>query len=155
MGIKPDILDAWIAKLLSGDYGQAHGVLQAIDEDGSAENRYCCLGLCDLALGINYEEQHLIKDDVEQSRTIGTSGLTPTCQDVLAAANDAWKFTFQQIADMLQAERESLIRLGTFPRDWWEDHKDALGHGVSVRDAIHQLEQVELRLAVDRGDYQA
>ncbi len=147
MGIKPEYLDKWIAALRSGQFGQGHGLLQDIDGDGYASNAYCCLGVLDTAaLGADYEREAMVLDDMETSRTTQSCGLLGSCQDILAHINDKWNYTFGQIADMLDAERESLINLGTFPRDWWEDHKEWVEcHGcpVEVALAIRDLEREE------------
>lgn len=145
MGMRPEDLDKWIAALRSGRYGQATGLLQDIDEDGYASNAYCCLGVLDTALGVNYEDEGLVKDDMERSRTNVPCGLLPTCQDVLAHINDDWRFEFPQIAAMLEANRESLIAVGSFPRDWWADH----AHHIPER--MRQLSIRELELEAIPG----
>ena len=54
----------WLSALRSGEYKQAHGSLEEIDEGGS---RFCCLGvLCDLAA----KEGIVVRAEREQSHII-------------------------------------------------------------------------------------
>lgn len=136
MGIKPQDLDNWIAALRSGLYGQCYGYLQKTDEEPSEDgddyetaypvylNAYCCLGVYDVSKGISYKALNLW--DLKSTDTQADIGLTETCRNQLGSFNDVWRFTFNEIADMLEANRESLIAIGDFPGDWYADHSHHL-----------------------------
>ena len=47
--MNPDIKTKWLAALRSGEYKQAKHVLALVNDDGTAIEGFCCLGvLCDL-----------------------------------------------------------------------------------------------------------
>lgn len=127
-GIPEDELDAWIKDLRSGVVKQARGYLRIVEDDGEEDtvpnylDEFCCLGVLDRSKGYRYPEHGLSKEELESSVPLVPCGLTTECTSALAHANDSWKFTFIQIADMLDANRESLIATGDFPGDWWADH---------------------------------
>lgn len=122
-GISQENLDLWIKELRTTTSEQAHGLLQDIEVDGYAADAFCCLGIYDRSQGIDYETAGYVRHDMESTRTKARSGLTIRCQDMLAEINDHWAhFGFPEIADLLDANRESLIATGDLPGDWYADH---------------------------------
>ena len=115
------IADKWVKALRSGKYKQAVGDLQ--NEVG-----YCCLGvLCDLgkkegvdvpmtsssALG----DERISGDELDdQPAVMEWSGIESSCgkvivgniTDMLTSLNDSDKYTFDQLADVIEKEWEQL-----------------------------------------------
>lgn len=118
---------AWVRVLRSGKYKQGYGLLHY--QRGETE-RFCCLGvLCDLAV----KKGIISKDDVD-SHAVGSTivfsyqseetGLPPDVTNwiglndsigsmkkgILASKNDTRKYSFERIADLIEAEPEGLFK---------------------------------------------
>ncbi len=109
MLMNPDIKALWTTALRSGKYPQGIGRL-------NSNNRFCCLGvLCELAVEAKVCEKEeyrsayatysghggLLPKSVEE--WAGLTASTPTIDEVtLTYYNDSLKFTFNQIADLIE-----------------------------------------------------
>jgi hypothetical protein len=109
--MKPDVKQAWLTALRSGDYQQGEGYLRQGDQ-------YCCLGvLCDLygkAVGPEWSEPP--EDDPDQARFMLDNDTTlpfevqewadipgqPAPLD-LAALNDSGT-TFEELANIIERD---------------------------------------------------
>jgi hypothetical protein len=116
--MNPEIKQLWIDALRSGDYAQDTSKLH-----NTFANTYCCLGvLCDLAVkaGVATEEEYgSFGNDEDRSqgtlpnvigewsgvdpegRFKGTTGIAHTS---LIGLNDDAGYTFEQIADVIEAQ---------------------------------------------------
>lgn len=108
--MKPDVKQAWLTALRSGDYQQGQGYLRQGDQ-------YCCLGvLCDLygkAVGPEWEEDH--RYDAQQVHSMHCVDTTLPIQvqrwaDLmspnpldLAALNDDGS-TFEELANIIERD---------------------------------------------------
>ena len=119
--MKTDIADRWVAALRSGEYQQAQEQLR-IEKAGRAFS-FCCLGvLCDLhsketgtpwvdAVDEYMGEYLRLPDKVALWAGMHNEGrLAPPVNGVdrLAALNDYLGLTFAQIADVIEAQKETL-----------------------------------------------
>ena len=121
-------LKLWLDALRSGEYQQGKGHLANIDEERSES--YCCLGVaCEVAIKdglgliknigprnvINYglaRESGFLPNEVQQwlGHDEGnvmvdfTDGESHTREEHVAFLNDSGKWTFEQIADALEAK---------------------------------------------------
>jgi hypothetical protein len=124
--MKPEVKTKWVEALRSGKYKQAEGVLR--DEDGSM----CCLGvLCDILAPEGWKEspfggEAIMGKDGAESHwlSFGSAGQLPDLVADLAgvdsdpslfeyddcpipitcsSANDDYKKTFAEIADLIEA----------------------------------------------------
>lgn len=108
----------WIAALRSGKYKQGNGKLCSVDFYGNKS--YCCLGVANdvLELGVLQSSAYLyraytelglrdydgsfIKENVRNSNLDGFA-------DSLAALNDSFNYTFEQIADYIEQNPENVF----------------------------------------------
>ena len=110
--IDEKLLDAWIARLRSGQHRQAKQALCAEVPD-SIEVGYCCLGVLDLERGVDLlDRMYNTSEDMETEMPVsGSNGLSTATRHVLAACNDeGWNF--HMIADLLERNRETLVACG-------------------------------------------
>jgi hypothetical protein len=122
MKLKPEIKQLWVDALRSGKYQQGEGVLKSLD------HKFCCLGvLCDLK-GDEWEhEPNLDSEFNYESDTMfppasvtewaveeyeGVNVLESPCVRIkghenlqaLSEINDYHKYTFEQIADLIEEQ---------------------------------------------------
>lgn len=109
--MNPEIKAAWVAALRSGEYKQGRGQLRNTDDE------YCCLGvLCDLAVKAGVTEwvfslestsygcgayEATVVPPPEVREWDEHSGLS---EKGLIFANDEEGMTFDQIADLIEAD---------------------------------------------------
>lgn len=89
----------WVNALRSGDYKQGKCFLHNFNK-----NTYCCLGVLDAIfpkMNLKGESRYILKNYsiIRLNTSIGVFGETS-----LAALNDNLDFTFDEIADVIQAE---------------------------------------------------
>lgn len=109
----------WIEALRSSTYQQGFGHLKQKNND--CQNLYCCLGVAAENYGVIWNEAHLdfpIRYGLYLNETnrfstytlptylLENLGLDIDEQRNLIAANDSYKFTFAQIADLLESGKE-------------------------------------------------
>lgn len=124
MDLNPNVKKLWLEALRSGNYTQGKNWLCKIDENGN--KTYCCLGvLCDLAVKANIIKEPknhnfgkyklLSYDDKDQfpPRRVLEWAMTDYNGDFnvkvvkinrrLSDLNDVEMFSFEQIADLIEA----------------------------------------------------
>lgn len=120
--MNPEVKEAWIQALRSGDYvqGQYH-LRQQVPGDDQEEDRYCCLGvLCDLALkeGVLKPQDVFISAHFTGSYVYGGTtsfpppkvrqwaGIAPGNDDIgkLSDMNDSYMKSFDDISDYIERE---------------------------------------------------
>jgi len=108
----------WVAALRSGKYKQGRGFLKAKDSEG--DWTYCCLGvLCEVA---GLKEKFVRETDIDLNRVLFEGSYSATVPEIfgigdygilnrsvdgaqsLASLNDIRKFTFDMIADVIEAQ---------------------------------------------------
>jgi hypothetical protein len=98
-----EIKGKWVEALRSGKYKQCQGILKRNDE-------YCCLGvLCDIVdpewTLTHAEESGYLPDHIKKLAGLTITGMltgyVDGCGD-LASLNDKAKYTFDQIADVIE-----------------------------------------------------
>lgn len=124
----------WVQALRSGEYKQGIGALKGLNKDG--EQTYCCLGVaCDIyakETGLAWEVR---LDGSNRFYFLGKTGLLPYevqkwlglktddglyrkfspddhygCTRTLTGDNDGSRFTFEEIASLIESEPEGLFR---------------------------------------------
>jgi len=117
-----DKTEIWVDALRSGKYKQGTGQLQEeiLTTNADAEDefipagKFCCLGVACEALGIDYENADGMINDDDDAEALGLeasynyeddAGDVPHVQDQddLATLNDTFHWSFEQIADALEA----------------------------------------------------
>jgi hypothetical protein len=130
--VNKEIADMWIEALRSGKYQQTKGALE-ITADRAADDHgfhagFCCLGvLCDLAVGagvisrkidkygnVAYGTEDDMRTGIIPDAVVDWAGMSSADGDrggeqlSLVFLNDVSSLTFQQIADVIEAEYETL-----------------------------------------------
>lgn len=119
--MKKDIKERWVTALRSGRYEQGKGALR------DYQGKFCCLGvLCDLAaqeriVDVEDEVDGVVpyggRTGVLPPQVLTWAGMTDPNPDVyfggerfaLSALNDGRRLTFEQIADLIEAQPEGSI----------------------------------------------
>jgi hypothetical protein len=88
----PELRDAWIDALRSGDYKQASGRLETPEG-------FCCMGVLAKVVGVQPDPTSGRLADAFYGETVG---LSEENQMKLARLNDKRKFSFERIADVIE-----------------------------------------------------
>lgn len=114
--MNPEVKTKWLAALRSGQFKQGRGRLARVTPEGE---EFCCLGvLCELAVqeGVakrkldweifvyDFSEHYLPETVAEWSGLDDGQGCRPGTFDSLSVLNDDRCYTFDQIADIIEAE---------------------------------------------------
>ena len=97
----------WVQALRSGEYHQGHGRLKNADE-------YCCLGvLCDIQKDLKFDIEDRVVGGISNNRPWAhaidaeffeeLTGFTRQDHDIFASLNDDSHFTFEQLANVIDA----------------------------------------------------
>tara|TARA_R110002153_G_scaffold274298_2_gene448230 strand:- start:38817 stop:39488 length:672 start_codon:yes stop_codon:yes gene_type:complete len=117
-GLTPAVQRKWIAALRSGDFVQGTGGLRTSSTHESEPTTYCCLGVCAVISGADFSLNHLPEYDHQSNNIYSNAGYIPhhffddpailprNLQSLLAELNDAAKYTFDQIATLLELNLE-------------------------------------------------
>lgn len=101
--MKKEIADKWVSALRSGKYRQSKNVLKRRNKIG--DDSYCCLGvLCE----VTGQEDNPIYLSLLSHYQCGIASINYDSQYALAKMNDIEFKTFNQIADYIEQNWESL-----------------------------------------------
>lgn len=110
--MNPEVKEKWLEALRSGRYKQGYSNLK------NSDDQYCCLGvLCDLhgkETGNEFTGRYYLRDRYSlPEEVVSWSGLSGPWAAIpepindhnsLADMNDKFKFTFHQIADIIEKQ---------------------------------------------------
>lgn len=127
--IEPITLDEWADALRSGNYEQSRHYLCITDDDEYApekEQGYCCLGVASSEMNVPDDElTGKARPSIEFIQIFEKLPINSDQENLLMYLNDSWRFTFDEIADVLESNfSKDLILNIAHEKDVEEDIKN-------------------------------
>lgn len=161
--MNPEIKADWVESLRSGEYDQTYGALHKVKtlgelNEGQSPVGYCCLGvLSDLAKKAGVIESHTAENGTYEmfdggmcflsEKVLKWAGMEghPTVRQPNGAGltsldniNDSEEYTFDEIADIIEAQLQMKYILVELPNEVREEEVEEISEGVRELVRLHQ-----------------